>query len=1039
MWISDFAITRPIVTVVSMVALVVFGFFALLMLDTDEFPEVNPPVVAVSIPYPGSSPESVEREIVDPLEDAFTSISGVDKIRSTALDGYCILVIEFDFEKDLQEATQDIRDKISEHRSDLPPEMEEPILVRFDPQNMPIMSMVLSSDRYGPEELTRIADPGITGELQSLGGVASVTVVGAVDPELTVALRPDALEASGIGVGQVVQALQFANLAAPVGSIVTPREERTIRLQGRLTTPAEFEAISLVSANGRLVRLGDVADVRAGSEEPRSLAMYDDHQAVGIDIVKATGASTTDVAERLIQRVERIGETLPEGVTMKVVRNAGERVDHSVEDVKYTLIEGAVLTVLVVFLFLGSWRSTIITGLALPVSVLASFVMVWAFGYTLNTMSLLGLSLAIGILIDDAIVVRENIVRHMEMGKDHLTAAHEGTAEIGLAVAATTFSIVVVFVPVAFMGGLAEQWMGPMALTIASSVMVSLFVSFSLDPMLSAYWPDPAVHTERKGLMGRILSAFDRFLDRWTRRYERLIGWALRWRFTMLGIALASFVGALALPATGLVGSSFFPVSDRSEFALSIDLPAGSSLEHSQRKVAQAVELIRKDPTVRYTYSTIGGTGGTTDEATIYVRLTPKKERDVHQDIVAGRIVRQVDRLAGVQASVQGGFGPQKQIAVELSGPDMDVLQQIAHQLEEKVKQIPGAVDVGLSTGGEKPELEVTLDRDLAASVGLTVGAVAQSLRPAFAGIDVGDWVDPQGETRDVRVRFEQDARRRPEDLASVPLVVLGPDGRPATIPLGQVAAIRNGKGPAQIQHIDRQRVVAVEANARGVPLSEVVAGIDDALKEIEMPAGYGVRQGGDSEDQAEVFGRMFGALGVAVMLMYLILVVQFGSFVDPIAIMASLPLSLIGVMLALLFTDSTVNLMSMIGVLLLMGIVAKNAILLIDFAKWAEEEGMDRKQALIQAGGTRLRPILMTSVAIVAGMLPVAIGAGEGADFRAPLGRAVIGGVITSTFLTLLVIPTIYDMLAGARDTVMRWVMPARPAHPEPHPTPGK
>jgi HAE1 family hydrophobic/amphiphilic exporter-1 len=587
------------------------------------------------------------------------------------------------------------------------------------------------------------------------------------------------------------------------------------------------------------------------------------------------------------------------------------------------------------------------------------------------------------------------------------------------------------------------QWFKPFALTIACSVLVSLFVSFSLDPMLSAYWPDPDAHGEKKGLIGAMINLFDRWFERWTARYQRVVGWALRWRFTMVFIAAMSFVAALALPVTGLVGSSFFPKSDNSEFDMILQFPPGSSLAYSKEKTREAAALIRTDPHVRYAFATIGGDGGTVDEAKIYVRLTPKAEREIHQEDLSGELTAAVDRLAGVSASVSGGFGPQKQIQVQLSGPDTSVLASIAAKLQEEVATVPGAVDVGLSSRGQRPELEVHLDRDLAASLGLSVGAVAQALRPAFAGIDVGDWVDPSGETRDVRVRFVEGSRQRPEDLASVPLMVMGPTG-PSTVPLGQVAAITAAKGPAMIEHIDRQRVVSVEANARGRALSEVVAAIDAKVAEMEMPPGYGVAQGGDAADQSDVFSRMFGAMMAGILLMYLILVVQFGSFLEPLAILASLPLSLIGVMLALFFTGSTVNLMSMIGVILLMGIVAKNAILLIDFAKQAEAAGKTRKEALIEAGGTRLRPIVMTSVAIVAGMLPVAIGSGEGADFRAPLGRAVIGGVITSTFLTLLVIPTIYDLMCGARDVVWGWLFPARPASAHDladHPTvvPGK
>ena len=509
--------------------------------------------------------------------------------------------------------------------------MEEPILTRFDPNDLPIISLALVSDRLSAAELTRLADPGITRELRGLQGVAEVEVVGGLERELTVALRPQALQAAGIGVGQVVQSVQSQNLAAPVGRLQGELAERTIRLRGRLQSPEDFAQIAVAQSGGRLIRLGEIAEVRDATEEQRTLALFDGEEAVGINITKATNASTTAVAERVLEQVESIRETLPEGVGLRVVQNSGERVENSVANVQEALLEGALLTILTVFLFLNSWRSTVITGLALPVSVLASFVAVWAFGFTLNTMSLLGLSLAIGILIDDAIVVRENIVRHVEMGKSHYRAAQEGTAEIGLAVAATTFSIVVVFVPIAFMGGIAGQWFKPFALTLACSVLVSLFVSFSLDPMLSAYWPDPHKEEHEKAWITRQLDKFNRWFDRQAENYKRVIGWALDHRLAMVGLAGAAFFGALALPALGVIGGAFFPEQDVSEFNVVIDTPPGSNLPYTRLKAEEVARLARAKPEVAYTYTTIGGQSGAVDEANVYVRLTPKAERDRHQ------------------------------------------------------------------------------------------------------------------------------------------------------------------------------------------------------------------------------------------------------------------------------------------------------------------------------------------------------------------------------------------------------------------------
>ena len=1099
MFISDFAIQRPIVTITAMVALVAFGIAALVNLNTDEFPDIQQPIVGVTILYPGASPETVEREIVDPIEEAFSSISGLDwaKTQASATDGLAQFTVFFDFEKDVQEASQDIRDAISTERDDLPTEMEEPVLTRFDPSQQSVLSLALTSSQIPAATLTRIADPMIVRDLRTVPGVAQVSVVGGLERELTVQIRPADMQAAGISVADVVQALESQNLAAPVGRLNGALDERAIRLKGRLDTPEDFSKLVLAERDGQVIRLGQVATVLDGTEEQRDQALFNGRDAVGIEVLKAKGYSTTQVTDIIHRHVAELQKRMPPGAKLEIVQDAGTRVHHAVQNVQEALIEGALLTVLVVFLFLNSWRSTVITGLALPVSVLASFIAVWAFGFTLNTMSLMGLSLAIGILIDDAIVVRENIVRHIEMGKDHYEASREGTDEIGLAVAATTFSIVAVFIPVAFMYGISGQWFKPFALTIACSVLVSLFVSFSLDPMLSAYWPDPQTEShERRNPIARTLDRFNRWFDRMADRYKDLIAWALDHRLMMIGLALATFVAALTIPARGIlaafamlaglwaifwildrpwlanlgvirgvgakvvsllavvalmglllpripvvgqVGAGFVPVSDRSEISMIVEAPPGSNLNYTRIKAEEAARRARAHPEVAYTYTTVGTPvplkTPSVDQALVYVKLVPKADRDLHQEEL-GQVLRdEMKQIGGAQVAVfTSGFGgAMKAIQIQMKGDDARVLTGLAQRAaEEIVAKVPGAVDVGLSTRGQKPELEVQLNRGLAGSLGITVGQVAQSLRPAFAGIDAGDWVDPSGETRDVTVRLAPEARERVTDLAQLPLVAgIGPDGAPSTLPLGQVATIRQGVGPAQIDHLDRDKVVIIQANVAGRPLTQVTQDIQAGLARFTLPPGYEITYGGESQDQAEVFTRIFTALGVAILLMYLILVVQFGSFLDPLAILVSLPLSLIGVVLALWVTRDTLNIMSLIGVILLMGIVAKNAILLIDFAIWAREKGAPLREALIDAGRIRLRPIIMTTLALIAGMIPVAIGHGEGADFRAPLGRAVIGGTITSTLLTLLVIPTVYEIIDDFRSWAASKFRRRAPHHP--------
>jgi hydrophobic/amphiphilic exporter-1 (mainly G- bacteria), HAE1 family len=1075
MIISDFAIKRPLITVVTMVALVIFGLFALLKLKTDEFPDVAPPWLTVGIVYPGASPDVVESEVLKPVEEQVGSIAGVKRIMGKAYDGYAMLMIEFLYEKDLNVASQEVRDAISAVRADLPVEMKEPIVNKFNDTDRPIISLAISSSVLSPAELTRLADPGITRELRAIPGVADVQIFGKVERELTVEVDPHKLQAASVSVAQVVQALQMQNLAAPVGRVNGDLDERAIRLRGRLQTPAEFENLVVAEHGDQLVRLGQVATIKDGTEEPRTLALYNGKEAIGIDVKKMKGYSTTDVATRVRNRIAEIERTLPAGTKFDLVKDSGVRVSHAVSNVEEALFLGALLTVLVVFLFLNSWRSTVITGVALPISVLASFIAVWSLGFKLETMSLLGLSLAIGILIDDAIVVRENIVRHVEMGKDHFKAAHDGTDEIGLAVAATTFSILAVFVPIGFMPGVGGQWFKPFALTIACSVAVSLFVSFSLDPMLSAYWADPHKPPHERAWVTRQLDKFNHWFNRQAENYRKVIAWALDHRAAMVTMASLTFFAAFFLPSRGLtglgaaivgisvmvfaftktglhrvaraatalvglaafvvlpqlvppvrtVGTAFFPEDDRSEFIMALETPPGSNLEYTRLKAEEAARIARAHPEVRYTYTTLGnGATGGVDEGNIYVRTVAKGERTKSIEQLAEELRRETKQMSGASISVftsdfSGGF---KQIQLQLRGQDVAALAQAADMVRAEVEKVPGAVDIGLSTKGQKPELEIDLNRGVAGSLGLTVGQVAQSLRPAFAGVDAGYWIDPTGKSRKVTVRLTPEARQRASDLQQLPMIVQGPNGLPATMPLGQVATIKAGVGPAIIDHLNREPVVTVELNTAGRATGDVTADIQSRIDKMRLPAGVRYTIGGDAESQAEVFGQIFSALGLAVLLMYLILVVQFGSFVDPIAILMSLPLSLIGVMVSLAITGMTVNIMSLIGVILLMGIVAKNAILLIDFAKWAREDGgMPLREALIQAGAIRLRPILMTTFALIAGMIPVALGRGEGAQFRAPLGVAVIGGVITSTFLTLLVIPTGYEILDEWRQAFMR------------------
>lgn len=1014
MILSDFSIKRPLVVVVVTIALMLFGYFALTNLKTNQFPDVQPPVLVVNVPYPGASPETVEREILNRVEDSMSTIQGIRDIRSYARESSATIVVFFDFDKDLTAAAQELRDSISTVRDKLPTEMKEPFINRADPNAQPVMSLALSSDLLSPLELSRLAEIQIGRQLRSVPGVALVELEGELEREMTVFLNSHAMREAKVSAQEVVAALRSQNLAAPVGRVVNGLEEQSIRLQGRLKDVTEFEQMVVKQTGDQAIRLGQVADIVDGGAEQRRLSFFNGKKALGIDITKAREASTISVTDEIKAKLEEINKTLPKEVELVIVSDQGEDVAASMRNVTEALGLGALLTIVVVFVFLNSWRSTLITSLALPTSVLASFIAVWACGFTLNFMSLLGLSLAIGVLIDDAIVVRENIVRHMEMGKDNMTAARDGTREIGMAVIATTMSIVAVFIPIAFLDGITGQWFKPFGLTVACSVLVSLFISFTIDPMMSAYWHDPDhdKNIKRRGL-GKVFQKFNIWFDHQAERYSRLISWALKHRKSMWSLALLSFVGALVLQGK-FGGSGFMPDTDNGALIVSIRAPSESSIDYTKAKAAQVAEITQLLPEHRYTQTTIGVQGNIT-RAQVFVRLVPEKDRNRSAKEVAEEVRGKVKALVGAEFTVSadlggGGGGDGKPLQIQFRGPETRVLEGIVMDYVEKLKKIPGAVDVGLSAQDPKPELQVEFDRGLAASVGLSMSDAANAMRLAFAGAEIGDWVDPTGETRNVFVRVRPEERATVADLEQLPLLS---SKTGALVPLEQVATVTLGKGPALIEHLDRETMMAVTANVQGRSFGEVFADAMKLAKQIDFPPGYDLVVGGEGRDQQEVFGKIFGALGLAVVLMYLILVVQFHSFMAPVAIMMSLPLSLIGVVLALLIGNSTLNLMSLIGVVMLMGIVAKNAILLVDCARKKEQlEGMSLEESLIAAGRERLRPILMTTFALVAGMLPVAIGVGEGSGFYRPLGIAVIGGTITSTILTLLVVPTFYDSL---------------------------
>jgi len=1014
MFLSDFSIKRPIAMIVLIIALMGAGVLALLNLRVNQIPDVEQPVLVVAITYPGASPETVERELINRIEKSLQTISGVDQVRSAAREGSAQIVLIFNFDKNMVEAADEVRNAIGTVRHKLPIEMREPVLTRVDPSAQPILQLALSSTTQSHAQISRLAEDELADKFRAIPGVAVVNVNGALRRELSVLLRAEKLREYAVSVTEVVAALRAQNTTAPVGKVRGRLEDQSIRLVGRIESPAEFEQIVVRRRGDEIVRLGQLATVRDGFAELAGYSLRNGHPNVGLSVTRSRDASTVSVANEARKVVADIRKTLPAGTTLEITQDGGEDAQSSLDNVIHALVFGAGLTIFVVYIFLNSWRSTLITALSLPTSVIAAFIAVWACGFSLNFMSLLGLSLAIGVLIDDAIVVRENIVRHMEAGEDRRAAALNGTSEIGLAVAATTFSIVAVFVPVAFMPGVSGEWFRPFGLTVVASVLVSLFISFTLDPMLSAYWGDPPGHplATRRGI-SHWLQRFNTWFDHQADRYGGVIAWALHHRRWMFVIATASFAAAVGLQHK-FGGSSFLPASDAGVVVIDVRTPSSSSLEYSRVKVESAAALARTIRETEATNAYVNPTGGR-----VYVDIGKSTRRDRSAAQIATELRTLTARLVGAEYTVLDdlNMGAQKPVQIRFTGVDARRLLAITNEFMGQLRTVPGAVDVGLSEQDPQDELKIELDRGLANALGISVADAAQALRVAFAGVEVGDWVDPAGETRDVAVRLDPADRVDASNIERLPIAV---NGSNRIVPLEQIATVTMGKGPSQINHAEGKRTISVSANAQGRSPGEVTEDALKLAKAIPFPPGYGVELAGASKDQQEVFKRMGIALVSGVGLMYLILVIQFGSFTAPLAVMLSLPLSLIGVVVALLLTKGTLNLMSFIGVIMLMGLVAKNAILLLDAARVQERAGVDREQALMHAGRKRFRPILMTTFALIAGMMPVAVGVGEGGEFYRPMAVAIIGGTITSTLLTLLVIPSFYDSIEIARDRAL-------------------
>jgi len=1030
MILADTAIKRPVFTVMIVLALMVLGVFSYGRMSVDLFPDVNFPFIVVLTAYPGAGPEAVESEITKRIEDQINTISGLKHLTSTSTEGLSQVVAQFELGEKPADKALEVREKISIILADLPDDAKEPIIQRYDFASAPIMSLVVSG-RRPLKEITTLTRDVIKKRLESISGVGAVQMVGGAEREIQIALDAQRLDAFAVSVQEVQAAIKMANIEFPTGRIDRGTSELTLRTLGKFANWRDFGDLVVVHRKGSPVRLSDLATVSDGVREQRSVSRYNGEEAVALDIVRQSGANTVRVADDIRSRMADLKAELPADIKIAVATDNSTFIRDAIDDVMVNIYYGGTLAVLVIFLFLYNWRTTLISALAIPTSIVATFTFMYLLGFTINFMSLLGMSIAVGLLIDDAIVVVENIYRNYHGGVDARTAAARGTAEIGLAVMATTFTIVAVFLPVAFMGGIVGRFFFEFGLTVTVAVLVSLFVAFTMTPMLFSRFitrPEEEERHSTRWVGARWLNSFERAFNNrfdWVKaQYRALLAWSLRHRVATISIAVLGFFASFGL--IPFVGTEFMPLRDEGQFFVEVEAAPGTSLRETERLVAGIEERIRQMPEVTGIYTSIGSGQRPVNQGTITVKLTPKTERKRHVFALVSDVREQMKNVPGLYLSIateasEGGHN--KPISLSVQGEDLRVLRRIAAAVEESTRTVSGARDVRNSLVGARPEAQIIVDRDRASELGLSMAQIASSLRILVDGDDATTYKEGNEE---YKVRLRLAAEDRSNSWAIENLNIRSSRDIPGRehffVPLKEVARLDQRGGPTEIRRYDKRREVLISGNiASGAFAGDVRDAAFTKVKNIPKPPGYTITATGEAEIQQESFGYIFVALFLGIIFIYFVLASQYESFSDPFAIMLSLPMALVGALIGLFAFGSALSIMSFIGVVLLMGLVTKNAILLVDFVKQARARGESRTDAILAAGPIRLRPILMTTLAMIFGMLPLALALGPGAELRAPMARAVIGGLVSSTLLTLIVVPVVYTLLDDLTHKVIR------------------
>ena len=1020
MWLADTSIKKPVFATMVILGLVLLGVISYPRIGVDLFPKVDFPIVNISTKLKGANAEIMDIDVTDKVEATVNTINGVKTITSSSTEGRSQVIVEFVLERDIDLAVQDVREKISAIRGSLPRDIEEPVIEKVDPDANPILWIALSGDKT-IRELSTYADEVLREQLQKINGVGAVRMAGLQLREVIIWIDSDKLSAYGITAHDILGKLQSENIELPGGRIEGETTEYSIKIKGEFANVPDFNNLVIAYQNGAPVRLRDIGRVEDGMQEKRSITRFNRVPAIGFGIQKQSGTNTVEVIERIKKELAGIEKSLPPGMNIGISFDQSTFIKRSISEVQHHLIYGGFFAVIAVLFFLRSIRITIFSALAIPTSIISTFAIMNLFGFTFNNMTMLALSLSVGILIDDAIIVIENIHRHIERGMTPKEAASFATSEIGLAVSATTLAIIVIFLPVAFMKGIIGRFFFQFSMTVVFAVAVSLFVSFTLTPMLASRFlksNHSSGGTARQP--GRLSSSLESGYKRVESWYRKLLGIALNHRAIVVISAAVIFIVSMYL--VKFIGKEFLPSEDQSRFIVRLEAPKDYSVDEIENLFKGAEEFVISIPEVKTVFYG-QGTFGETNKGSMFVGLKPKAERTRSQQEIMAEIrnrLRKIPGLKGFAEDVSLVGGGQRMVPIQytIKGRDLTGLQEYSKSIVAEFSKLPGIVDVDSSLEIGKPELRVHIDRDKAADLGVNIASVAETINLLVSGeVETTKYRDEaRGRRYNVKMKLNPDDKDNPDDIKR--LYTRSNDGR--LVELSNVVTVQPAGGPGIINRVDRQRAITLFANLEGKPLGEAMTELNAISAKI-LPSDYSTGYKGMAEMMGESFGYLMFALVLGIVLAYMVLASQYESFIHPITVLLSMPFSFIGAFLAILITGKTLNIFTFIGLILLMGLVKKNAILLVDYTNTLRARGMERKEAILTAGPVRLRPILMTTFAMVLGMMPIAVGIGEGAETRSPMAIATIGGLLTSLFLTLIVVPVVYDLFDELQSKLFR------------------